>query len=83
MVDMVDTADIVTQYCRCKKMILFMNILVKHICVYMCVSDRRLLMFYDVVNEHQLQYYYEKLHCDEFIRNLAPDSISYMFIQVV
>ena len=43
-------------------MILFMNILVKHICVYMCVSDRRLLMFYDVVNAHQLQYYYE-LYC--------------------
>ena len=64
-------------------MILFMNILVKHICVYMCVSDRQLLMFYNVVNAHQLQYYYEELYCDEFTRNPASDSISCMFIQVV
>ena len=55
-------------------MIFYINILVKHICVYMCVSDRQLLMFYNVVNAHQLQYYYEKLYCDQCIRNLASDS---------
>ena len=43
----------------------------------MCVSDRRLLMFYNVVNAHQLQYYYyEELYCDEFIRDLFLTSHS-------